>query len=279
MILVIDSGATNSNWKLIHRDERFLFRRYKGFNLATHPIDHFPDPENLEGVQNAEKVFFFGAGTGHKEREKLIRNKLKSICPASKEIILGSDLFLSGLANCFNEKGIVSILGTGSNCCLFSSNRIEQNVNNLGFLLGDEGSGFSIGKIILQDYFYHQMPDQESQLFQQKYALSRDELITRVYNENNNPNTYIAGFSDFLNHTSEAYRKVTIERSFKKFIELQILDFEDAKQYRCHFSGSIAWYFRDILQELIINYGLKIGNIIQNPLDSLTYSKLEQIQN
>ena len=36
-----------------------------------------------------------------------------------------------------------------------------------------------------------------------------------------------------------------------------------------HFVGSIAYYFRPQLEKVLNNYGLKIGNISQVPMDGL----------
>ncbi len=37
-----------------------------------------------------------------------------------------------------------------------------------------------------------------------------------------------------------------------------------------HFTGSVAWHFRDIIEELCQLYELQLGRILRNPMDGLT---------
>lgn len=53
----------------------------------------------------------------------------------------------------FGKKpGIACILGTGANSCLYDGEKIVMNTPPLGYILGDEGSGAVIGKLLPQWY-------------------------------------------------------------------------------------------------------------------------------
>ena len=69
MILIIDSGATNSSWKYIDQHENYHVEKLKGFNLSTTSIERFEIPNNLKRNKLVIGIFFFGAGTGSEERE------------------------------------------------------------------------------------------------------------------------------------------------------------------------------------------------------------------
>ncbi|GLR15525.1 hypothetical protein [Portibacter lacus] len=277
IILIIDSGATNSNWKFLNAAEEFEFFKFKGFNLSTSNIDqlNYDVPEKYKST--VSKIFFFGAGTGNKAKESLLKQKLTDTFSNVQQIIIGSDLVTAGLALSNKERCVISILGTGSNCCIFSDNKIEQKINNLGFILGDEGSGFRMGKTILQDYFYHKMSLEDEELFSNKYQLTRDELIQRVYHDSEKPNGYIASYCSFLIDSTPTYRRHVSFSNLDLFFQQQLTYFRGAENLEHHFSGSISWHFKQEIEDLCSKYGYKLGKIIQNPIDSLSYSKLIEL--
>ena len=84
-------------------------------------------------------------------------------------IEINSDLLGAARALLGKDKGIASILGTGSNSCLYDGEKIIANIPPLGFILGDEGGGAYLGKRLLADYLKKIMPDDVSELFSDKY--------------------------------------------------------------------------------------------------------------
>ncbi|WP_235298280.1 hypothetical protein [Portibacter marinus] len=277
MILLVDSGATNSNWKFMTSEHEFVLHRKEGINLSTGTLeDHDLDFDDVQ-EDLVEQIFFFGAGTGQRERELLLDTKLKNKFVNVKSIYIGSDLETAGLALSQGEKCIISILGTGSNCCVFADQSIIKKVQNLGYLLGDEGSGFRMGRDILKMYFYGLMEAQDARLFEHTYKLTRDDLIRKVYHRGKKPNTYVASFCSFLGVSSQDLRNKIARQNLEDFFKDQIGYFKESSQCPLHFSGSISWHFKDIIQDLCTKYGYKLGNIIQNPIDSLTYSKLIEL--
>jgi len=57
---------------------------------------------------------------------------------------------------CGQEAGIACILGTGSNSCFYNGKEIVSNISPLGFILGDEGSGAVLGKLLVGDILKNQ---------------------------------------------------------------------------------------------------------------------------
>jgi hypothetical protein len=55
----------------------------------------------------------------------------------------------------------------------------------------------------------------------------------------------------------------------KLFVKRQILQFPNAKDLPIHFTGSIAYYLRDELTQVLKKHGLKAGNIVKRPIDGL----------
>ena len=55
----------------------------------------------------------------------------------------------------------------------------------------------------------------------------------------------------------------------KDFVENYILQYDNSRDLLVHFVGSIAFYLKDELEEVLESYDLKIGNILRRPIDGL----------
>lgn len=276
MILLVDSGATNSNWKFLTETDSHTYTR-EGINLSTSHLQHIELKFSSELQSQVRKIFFFGAGTGDPNKESQLKKILTASFPKTQSISVGSDLETAALALTNGERCVISILGTGSNCAIFEDNKVARKLNNLGFILGDEGSGFRMGREVIRHFFYQLMTKDDAELFTSTFPISRAELIREVYHSSQPANTYIASYCKFLSQSSLELRKSVVGKHLSEFFTLQIGQFEEANNLRLHFSGSIAWHFQEELKEICIKYGYKLGNIIQNPIDSLSYTKLADL--
>jgi glucosamine kinase len=71
---------------------------------------------------------------------------------------------------CGTEKGVASILGTGSNSCYYNGKSILKNSPGLGYVLGDEGSGAYLGKKVIQYYLYNTFDDDLRSRFDARFV-------------------------------------------------------------------------------------------------------------
>src|SRR4051812_46609260 len=96
---------------------------------------------------------------GASENRTMFRQAIKNVFPESA-IEVEHDLTGAARALCGNRKGIVVILGTGSNSGYYNGKKIIRNSPGLGYVLGDEGSGAYLGKKVLQHYLYKTFDDE-----------------------------------------------------------------------------------------------------------------------
>ena len=149
MILIADCGSTKTDWVLCDGDEIIARVKTQGLN-PTHQeseeIFKILSAELTDEItsHNPQKIYFYGAGCAYDTANDRMRHALEKIF-TTKEIHINSDLLAAARALCKHEEGIACILGTGSNSCLFDGEKIVDNTPSLGYILGDEGSGYSIG--------------------------------------------------------------------------------------------------------------------------------------
>jgi glucosamine kinase len=212
--------------------------------------------------------FFYGSGCSSEISIKKVTSAIKKILPTIN-IEIQHDLLGAARALYGNGTGIASILGTGASSCLFVNGKILEAVPSLGFLLGDEGSGLHLGRLLLNAFFKKNLPPHLYEAFQKKYKLVLADFISHLYSHPK-PNSFIASFVPFMvENKDESAIKELVEAAFDEFINQIILKYSDCHNYELGFVGSVAYLFSDLLTKKADEYGLTIGKIIQTPIEGL----------
>lgn len=273
MILIADSGGSKTDWRLIQNNGSIGQANTPGFNPYYQHIDDLRQnlKESVSPLVNEKvnKIFFYGAGVSSLKNQLTIKSTLLEFFPEA-QIEIGWDLLAAARALCGHEPGIACIMGTGSNSCLYDGERIIDNVANLGWVLADEGSGANIGKKFLIDYLRGQMPKPLSEMFHNRFPLSREEFLEKIYQQEK-PSAFLASFAKFIfQHLKEPYCYKLVYSSFEEFYENNVMQYANYKNLKVHFTGSIAFYFSDILRQVANDKGITVKNILEGPIAGLT---------
>ena len=273
MILIADSGGSKIDWRLLFADGRIEQAHCAGFNPYYQPIAHLKT--SIEQVlvpivkEPVTKIFFYGTGVSSEKNQKVIKEAFLEYFNGA-DIEVGWDLLAAARALCGNEPGIACILGTGSNSCLYDGEKIIGNVANLGWILADEGSGTYIGKKFIFDYFRFNIPERLAKQFHERFPFTREEVLTKVYQEEK-PGAFLASFTKFIfQHLKEPYCYDLIYKSFSDFYENNVMRYENYQHLKVHFTGSVGFYFSDVLRQVANDKGITVKNILEAPIAGLT---------
>jgi glucosamine kinase len=272
MILIADSGSTKTAWKLISEAEAVKNIKTSGINpFFRTEEDIFQELETQllpETGAEVNRIYFYGAGIINAEKGNIIRKALSRIY-TNANIEAHSDVLGAARALFGNQPGTACILGTGSNVCMYDGEKITGGISPLGFILGDEGSGAVMGRKLLGDYFKEVMPPYLRLAFSEKYKLSREEALNRVY-RSDKPNQFLAQFTPFLSdHAHSAYCQEFVQHNFMEFFERNVIKLPDYNKFQIGFVGSVAYYFSQILRNTASYYGFEHATIIKDPIDGL----------
>ena len=272
--LLADAGSTKTDWLLRDNQGDALRFHTDGMNpslLTDDEIRHILTTQLLPQVEGLliEQVDFYGAGCRGEAAERM-KNLLGEVVGA-RNIAVESDMLGAARMLCGNNSGIVCILGTGANSCLYDGQQISRQTPALGFILGDEGSGAVLGRRLIGDIFKGQLPEDLCKDFLLDYPLTMDELIRRVY-RTSAPNQYLASFTPFLSkniHRAEIQELIRDE--FHRFIRRNVLAYlaYTTAQTPLHFVGSIASVFQAQLSEVVAQYDFTLGKVVRQPIDAL----------
>jgi len=282
MILVADSGSTKTDWVLIHEGaskEKFSTIGFNPqFHNSTFIVNALKQNKGLKGVAaKVKKIYFYGAGCSSPSRNRVVKDALKKLFK-SAVIKVDHDVLGSALATCGDEAGISCILGTGSNSCYFDGKKIHKNNYGLGFIMGDEGSGSYYGKTLIRHYLYGILPLDLRKKFDKEYAMDKEVMLRNVYN-NRKANVWLASFARFLSgNRNHRWVKEQVARGMKDFLEMCVSHYPRYHKLTVHFVGSIAYIYRDILHEVAAEMGIRVGKIIQQPIDDLAEYHLKALK-
>lgn len=272
MILLADGGSTKVDWRLVEGTKEIKQISTKGANPFFRSREDIS--EEIKKVINPvlnghtiDSVHFFGAGCASPEKNKIVRDAIADNIRTS-HIEVNSDLVAAAKGLCGTKKGIACILGTGSNSCFYDGEEIVENVSPLGYVLGDEGSGAVLGRLFLGACLKNQLTKGLKEKFLKEFDLTPAAILDMVYRQ---PlaNRFLASLSPFLIeniHDKTVYDLVY--NAFKDFFVKNVMQY-DYKNNDVHFTGSVAYYYKDLVRKVGADLHIKVGIISQSPMEGL----------
>lgn len=263
MNIIAESSTTRTEWALVEGDKIIEHAFTTGLNpffQTRREISHSIRLELPEAFfrRRWNHVFFYGAGCANKEKNKIMESSL--VAQFKTPVTVESDLLGAARGLLVRRAGLACILGTGSNSCMYNGEEIVKNVAPLGYILGDEGSGAYIGKLLLADMLKGIAPADLTQEFYEKFMVTPNVLIDEVYTHPL-PSRTLSRYSTFLaEHLDNAYAYQLVYSAFMRFFSRNIAAYPYREHPLC-FVGSTAVLFKDILLRAAADFGVEISKI------------------
>ncbi|SDI47425.1 N-acetylglucosamine kinase [Mucilaginibacter gossypii] len=280
MIIIADGGSTKTNWCLVTEEGKKVYFNTEGYNPYFSSTEYIIQSLNESLPTDLEKnliteVNYYGAGCSTPEMRKIVEEAMKVVFTGAK-VNIGHDLLAAARALLGNTEGFAAILGTGTNTCIYDGKEVVHNIDSGAYILGDEGSGCYIGKKLLTDYLRGYMPEPVRALFWETYKLTPDDINEQVYTQPR-ANRFCASFSKFVydNNVHIEYSRNLVRTSFDDFFRNLVTHYPDYQKYTFNCIGSVGYNFRNVLEEVVTENGMVVGNIIRSPIDNLVKYHLE----
>jgi N-acetylglucosamine kinase-like BadF-type ATPase len=281
MLLIADSGSTKTQWIFIDQNnsqQEFFSEGLNPFFYSYEKIKSILKNIFDEDIINQIKVIhFYGAGCSNESIKKALTDLFKDFFYEAININVESDLLGSAKALCKNSQGLIGILGTGSNSCYYDGVNIISNIPSLGYILSDEGSGSYLGKILLRDVFKNIAPKEINDKFFDTYKFDKNDILNSVY-KLPNPNKFLASFTTFIYENIEnEYIYKIVYSGLDDFLKYQITLYDNYRKTQLNCTGSIAYYFANILREVAVRRFIVINKIVKSPITELVNYHLNEI--
>lgn len=229
---------------------------------------HIP-PDLLGVAGGVARIFYYGSGCSLETGRAKIKRVLAQLFPEAA-LYVASDMLGAARALCLHESGIAMILGTGSSACIYDGSELKVQRTGLGYILGDEGSGAHMGKLLLQHLLYRQMPADLEQELLDFMGIEEDRILDRIYFEAA-PNRFLASLLRFINPRKRKYAllQALIDRSLRAFLHTSIQPLCRQEPLPLYALGGAASYLREELKQLADEYGWDLRLVLRNPLERL----------
>ena len=279
MFIVVESGATKTAWRAVYEDGSVRSVQTAGLSPTCLDIEHTQDivrnaiPSLNPDGRHVEEIYFYGAGLVSRESWVALEDALQMWCPMAS-VHFYSDILAAARALFGDGSGVVAIMGTGSNSCLYENGEIVRNIRPGGYVLGDEGSGVSLGRAFLADLVKGLVPKDIEDDFQKDFGLDYPQIVRKVYKENA-ASAFMASLAPFiLAHKEERYIRELIEDCLESFIRRALSRYSEGasdKEAACRIGvvGSFGSACEDMLREIGGRYGLEFVRFIKSPIDEL----------
>lgn len=274
MILLAESGATRSKWAFIAHDQPVKVVDSDGYNPNYHKAEQLISVidkvvKELPDSLKARTIVYYGSGCAVRERAELV-NQLLSDRFSGARISVHGDLLAAAHGLLGREKGVPIILGTGSNAGIYNGNSIVGSLPSLGYIMGDEGSGSHLGRLLIKSFMQHQMPAHLIQAFEAFTGLNRQNLIAAVYGHSS-PGNYLASLAPFLSaNLHEKFVQSIVLQSFEDFFKTLELFLGHDTNHNMVATGSVAAVFEPILCKAagMLNHH-RLIKVVASPFDGL----------
>ena len=305
MVLLADSGSTKVHWCLVTASGQYSDVFTDGINPLFQTSDAMrnsicnqllPKISQLLWAGTLTHVFFYGAGCTP-EKKVYVQKALEAVFKKA-EVSVESDMLGAARGLLGHTPGVACILGTGSGSCFYDGEKIDWCVPSLGYILGDEGSAAVLGKRLVGDLLKNQLSYSDSvltakrsnsdsgltdevdlkNLFFKEYETSMPDIIEKVYRQPF-PNRFLAKLSKFCaDHIDDPRIHNLVYDHFVQFIRRNLVQYftpttgsvpQRPTTSAVGFVGSIAYYYKHILEEAMKAEGIPLGTILKDPIEGL----------
>lgn len=275
MKLIADSGSTKTDWCVVSGKDVTPIFKTQGINpfhqredvilgILTGELLPQLEPVAAEGIA---EIHFYGSGC-NEALAPVVRRLLLTVFGGGVKAFVHSDLLAAARAVCGRSAGIACIMGTGVNSCLYDGMRIVSNTPPLGFILGDEGSGATLGKLFVNALYKGFLPKEMVGEFETWMGMGYQDMIARVYREPM-ANRFLASVAPFVHARlgMPAVRGIVVD-NFREFFRRNVVQY-GAASLPVGAVGSVAWFFQDELREAAALEGFTVDNVLRSPMDGL----------
>ena len=274
MKIIAECGATKSDWRLIKEGEEIRQVISSGINVSTMKMSAIY--ETIAGLSEqfkAESVevtdlHIYVAGVITDEIESDLRSRFTAHFP-NAETEIQNDLLAAARALCGHAPGIATILGTGSNSCQYDGTEIVKRVYSSGFILGDEGSAATLGKLFVADFLKGLVPEEIAKDFSSRYQTDYSTIVGNVYRSENSPSGYLGGFAPFImEYYGHPYIKELVDGNFRAFIRRSLKQY-DTDNLPVGVIGGFGCALKDIFERIAEEEGISISRFLKAPIEGL----------
>lgn len=147
--IIADSGGSSTNWGIVLKNNEVVFIHTGSLHPKYALLADYSTEEWMDQFKELNvPLYFYGAGCSSETAQAQMKDFLLQF--GFSEVTVYPDTLAACRALYGNNPGWVAILGTGSVLVQYDGTKIINRIGGYGSLIGDEGSGFYFGKLLVR---------------------------------------------------------------------------------------------------------------------------------
>lgn len=263
--IIADSGGSSVNWAIVLEDNEVVYIQTD----SLHPKYALSTAYSLESLRNRFKemnvpLYFYGAGSASEAIQKQMQAFLLQL--GFSEVTVYPDTLAACRALYGNLPGWVAILGTGSILVQYDGSHIVKRIGGYGSLIGDEGSGFYFGKLLVRHLLRNEHWEEEwTSLFQ-----SKEFILSKL--AGSEAQKWISGLGQ---ETAKMDFGFLHRKNASLFVEMYCLPLSELKQIS--FIGTYGYEQKAVFTQVFEAQSIQVDKAIADPLkDLVAYHKINE---
>ena len=263
--IIADSGGSSTSWGIVLKNNEVVYIQTD----SLHPKYALSADFSSAALQTQFKemqvpLYFYGAGCSGELVQKQMQGLLLQW--GFSEVIVYPDTLAACRALFGNTPGWAAILGTGSVLVRYDGKQIVKRVGGYGSLIGDEGSGFYFGKLLVQHLLRSARWEAKwTELFQ-----SREWILSRL--AGSDAQKWISGLGA---ETAEMDLRFLHEENAALFVKEYCLPIPELRQIS--FIGTYGFEQESIFVTVFKAHAIQVEKRIASPItDLVSYHQMNK---
>lgn len=255
--IIADSGGSSTNWGIVLATDEVVFIQTDSLHPKYALSDDFSWSDlksQFEGMN--VPLHFYGAGCSSEVVQTRMRGYLEQL--GFSEVSIYPDTLAACRALCGNEAGWVAILGTGSVLVQYNGIRITRRIGGYGSLIGDEGSGFYFGKLLIR----HLLSTEEWKAEWTELFRSREFILSKL-----TASDAQQWISELGGKTADLDFEFLHEQNAGLFVEEYCLQIPELKEIS--FIGTYGFEQQAVFVHMFETQGIRVRKRLASPIADL----------
>jgi glucosamine kinase len=261
--IIADSGGSKTSWAFCAYDGGVRYVETRGLHpkLALNGTFAWEELAAQLGEVSGTPLYFYGSGCGRETIRQQMTLRLADL--GFGEVSVFPDTLAACRATCGHEPGVVAILGTGSVLVEYDGSEITNRIGGYGSLIGDEGSGFHLARLVLRAYLNGELSATDRAAVS---AIVGTPYEVMAQLASPSAQEWIAGLARALSELPlETYHTANLDA----FLTLYLAQVRGPGK-TMNVVGSYGDRYAGLLAGMLAGRGWKMGAVIRTPIQQLT---------
>jgi N-acetylglucosamine kinase-like BadF-type ATPase len=259
LFYIVDAGSTKTDLAIVN-DDSVTIKTFKGFNPNSSDFSTINELKFIFGENR--NIYFYGSGLSNENNKNLVAKEF-----SSNYIQVYSDVLGAARALLSQNKGLISIMGTGGVVAFYDGKTIVETKGGYGYLIDDLGGGIELAKNVVSKWLNNELSQESSLNIYNFFGTLPSQFIASYYlSKDKQKLAQLCKILPQLIQTDKQLENLIIDY-FDLFIKKHISLLANKHGFKkINSLGSIALSFKELFEIALNQNNLELENVLDKPI-------------